>query len=161
AVYPINPKYPRLLDYACYGSIADTPTVPDCAILTIPRAHVIPTLEECARLGVGGAIVFSSGFAELGTEDGKRDQDHLTELARESGMRICGPNCMGMFNIGNRVGLSFMPGFFTMPMVDGPIGLVLQSGALGYVVLQAMERGVGFTHYLSPGNSCDVDVCDL
>ena len=160
-VFPINPKHRSILEHACYPSIKDTPSVPDCALLAIPKDHVESTLEQCADLGVGGAIVFSSGFGELGTAEGKRQQQNMTAIARQSGMRICGPNCMGIINITSRVGLSFLPGFHTMPMVDGPIGVVSQSGALGYILLQGMERGVGFSHYLSPGNSCDVDVCDF
>ena len=160
-VFPINPKHKSIQDYPCYASIKDTPGVPDCVLLAIPKDHVESTLEQCAALGVGGAIVFSSGFAELGTAEGIRQQQNITAIARQSGMRICGPNCIGIINITSRVGLSFFPGFHSMPMVDGPIGVVSQSGALGYILLQAMERGIGFTHYLSPGNSCDVDVCDF
>ncbi len=157
-VYPINPKYPTILNHACYPSLKDTPTIPDCVVLTIPKNHVEKSLETCAELGVGGVVIYSSGFAELGTAEGIRQQQNMTAIARQSGLRICGPNCIGIINVASRLGLSFMT---PLPMVDGTVGVVSQSGALGYILMQAMERGLGFSHYLSPGNSCDVDVCDF
>ena len=160
-VYAINPRYERIGEVPCYPSIKEAPKAPDCVVLAVARDHVEPILEECAGLGVGGAIVYASGYSELGTDEGVRTQNRFRDIGRASGMRICGPNCVGVINIVRRVGLTFMPNFYGTSIVEGPIGLVSQSGALGYVVLQGMERGIGFSHYLSPGNSCDVDVCDL
>ena len=160
-LYAVNPRYENIDDIACFPSIRELPQVPDCVVLAVPQKFVEPILEDCAALGVGGAIVYSSGFSELGTEDGLRAQARFAALSRESGLRICGPNCVGIINLVDRIGLTFMPNFCTMPIVPGSIGLVSQSGALGYVVLQAMERGIGFSHYLSPGNSCDADVSDM
>lgn len=160
-VYPVNPRYEQLLQWRCYPSIEELPEVPDCVIVAVPREQVLAELERAAALGVGGAIVYSSGFAEVGKPDRIDQQHRIAEIARNSGMRILGPNCAGIANLVSHVGLTFMPKFYEMPMVQGPIGLVSQSGGLGYVVLQAMERGIGFSHYLSAGNSCDVDVCDL
>jgi acyl-CoA synthetase (NDP forming) len=157
-VYPINPKHPEILGRRTYASIGDLPEVPDCVVLAIPRDHVLPTLRDCAQLGVGGAVVFSSGFGESATPDGLAEQREISDLASRTGMRVCGPNCIGIVNVAASLGLTFMP---KLPMKQGPIGVVSQSGALGYVLMQAMERGIGFTHYLSPGNSCDVNVCDF
>lgn len=157
-VFPINPKYKSVLGRTCYPSIHDTPDAPDCVVLTIPKDQVLKSLEDCAKRGVGGAVVFSSGFAELGTQEAIGLQQNIGALARESGMRICGPNCIGVVNVAQGMGLTFMTG---LPIIHGPIGVVSQSGGLGYNIMQAMERGVGFSHYLSPGNSSDVDVCDF
>jgi len=160
-VYAINPRHEQIGDVRCYTSIRHTPKVPDCVVLAVAREQVQSILEECADLGVGGAIIYASGYSELGTDEGVKTQQRFQDIGRASGMRICGPNCVGVINLASRIGLTFMPNFCASTIVPGSIGLVSQSGALGYVVLQAMERGIGFSHYLSPGNSCDVDVCDL
>jgi len=83
------------------------------------------------------------------------------ELAHRSGVRVVGPNCVGLANTRSGAGLNFMPDYAGMGHRRGPIGIVSQSGALGYTVLQGMQRGIGFSHYLAAGNSCDVDVCDF
>ena len=83
------------------------------------------------------------------------------ELAHRTGVRVVGPNCVGLANTRSGAGLNFMPDYAAMGHKRGPIGIVSQSGALGYTVLQGMERGIGFSHYLAAGNSCDVDVCDF
>lgn len=160
-VYPVNPRYDRLAEWQCYPSLDALPEAPDCVIVVVPRERVLPELEKAAAMGVGGAIVYSSGFAEVGRPDGIEDQQRIAELARRSGMRVLGPNCAGIANLVSGLGMTFMPYFCEMPMIRGPIGLVSQSGGLGYVVLQGMQRGIGFSHYLSAGNSCDVDVCDF
>ena len=88
-------------------------------------------------------------------------QQRLIDLAHRTGVRVVGPNCVGLANTRSGAGLNFMPDYASMGHRRGPIGIVSQSGALGYTVLQGMERGVGFSHYLAAGNSCDVDVCDF
>jgi acetyltransferase len=85
----------------------------------------------------------------------------VVELAHRTGVRVVGPNCVGLANTRSGAGLNFMPDYAGMGHKRGPIGIVSQSGALGYTVLQGMERGIGFSHYLAAGNSCDVDVCDF
>lgn len=160
-VYAINPKYDVVRGVPAFPTIADTPEPPQCALISVPRAAVMDQLRMCAERGVKGAIVFSSGFAEVGSAEGIADQTAMADLARDSGMRIVGPNCVGIINVRRPIGMTFMPKFYEMPMLAGSIGVVSQSGALGYVILQALMRGVPFSHYLSPGNSCDVDVLDL
>lgn len=160
-VFPINPKRDQIMDLPCYSSVEELPEIPDCVIIAVPRDNVEDVVERCAALGVGGAIVNSSGFAEVGIPERIAAQRRLATIAHESGMRVLGPNCVGIANLTHRVGLTFMPKFYEMPMTSGPIGMISQSGALGYTVMQALERGIGFSHYLSPGNSCDVDICDF
>jgi acetyltransferase len=106
-------------------------------------------------------IVYASGFAETAKPDRIEAQQRLVQLAERTGVRVVGPNCVGLANTRSGAGLNFMPGYATMGHRRGPIGIVSQSGALGYTVLQGMQRGVGFSHYLAAGNSCDVDVCDF
>src|SRR6266404_3225400 len=160
-IFPINPRYESIAGLKCYAGLEELPEVPDCVVVIVPKTHVEGLVNRAASMGVGGMIIYSAGFAEVGQPEQVLAQQRMATVARDSGMRILGPNCVGIANVNSMVGLNFMPKFAEMPMVKGPIGLISQSGALGYCVLQAMERGVGFSHYLSPGNSCDADVCDL
>lgn len=160
-VYPINPKHAELLGRTCYPAIESLPEVPDCVVLSVPAAQVLPIVEQCAALGVGGAVIYSSGFLETGEAERVAQQHRLAAIARQSAMHILGPNCIGVMNFVDRVGLSFQPGLSELPMITGPIGLVVQSGALGFILTQGMQRGIGFSYTITPGNSCDVDVCDL
>ena len=160
-IFPINPKYQSIAGLTCYADLESLPEVPDCVVVIVPMAHVEDLVQRAANMGVGGFIVYSAGFAEVGRPELVSTQYRLADIARKSGMRILGPNCVGIANFRSMIGLNFMPKFAATNFVKGSIGLISQSGALGYCVMQAMERGVGFSHYLSPGNSCDVDVCDL
>lgn len=160
-LYAVNPRYKDVMGFPCYPSIEDVPEVPDCVIVAVPGEHVEGIIERCAALGAGGVILYSAGYSELGTAEGIEAQRRLGRIAASSGMRILGPNCVGVVNCVQRAGMTFMPKFAEMPMVAGSIGLVSQSGGLGYVVVQAMERGIGFSTFLSAGNSCDVDVADM
>ncbi len=160
-VFPVNPRRDSILGMPCFASLNALPEVPDCVVLAVPKEAVETEVLAAAKLGVGGVIVYASGFAETGSAASRAAQDRLSHIARETGLRIIGPNTVGIANLVSRVGLHFMPKFNEMPIPQGKIGLVSQSGGLGYTVLQAMQRGVGFTHFLSAGNSCDVDICDL
>jgi acyl-CoA synthetase (NDP forming) len=160
-VYAINPKYRSLLGRPCVPSLLDLPERPDCVVLCVARPMVEGMIEQAAAVSAGGVIVYASGFAETAKPDRIEAQQRLVELAQRTGVRVVGPNCVGLANTRSGAGLNFMPGYATMGHRRGPIGIVSQSGALGYTVLQAMQRGVGFSHYLAAGNSCDVDVCDF
>lgn len=160
-VFPINPKHAEILGHACYPDIDSLPEVPDSVVLSVPAEQAPALIEKCAALGVGGAVIYSSGFLETGDAERVAQQRRFAAIARESGMRILGPNCIGIMNFVDRVGLSFQPGLNELPMIKGPIGLVVQSGALGFILTQGMQRGLGMSYNIAPGNSCDVDICDL
>ena len=160
AVYPVNPKREMVFGERCYASVADLPEVPDLAIVIVPAAAVEATLIACADLGVPSAIVYSSGFAELGTDAAIAAQARIAALAIERNIRVVGPNCIGIATLDLGLGATFMPSFRDLPLSPGPVGIVTQSGALGYMLLQALHRGVGFSHWLTTGNACDVDVAD-
>ena len=160
-VYPINPRHAAILGHACYPDIESLPEVPDSVVLSVPGDQALGIVENCAALGVGGVVIYSSGFLETGDTDKVAQQRRLAEITRASGMRILGPNCIGIMNFVDRVGLSFQPGLNELPMITGPIGLAVQSGALGFILTQGMQRGLGFSYNIAPGNSCDVDICDL
>ncbi|WP_454689712.1 acetate--CoA ligase family protein [Achromobacter aloeverae] len=160
-VFVVNPRHRSVAGMPCHPSLADLPETPDCVVVAVPGGQVLPVVEQAATMGVGGMIVFSSGFAEIGDPEKTRIQRRMAVIAAETGMRIVGPNCVGVVNLNSMAALTFMPRFNEMRQERGGIGLISQSGALGYCVLQGMERGIGFSHYLSTGNSCDVDVCDM
>jgi acyl-CoA synthetase (NDP forming) len=160
-VFAINPKYQTLLGRPCVPSLADMPESPDCVVLCVARPMVEGMIENAAAVKAGGVIVYASGFAETAKPDRIEAQQRLIELAHRTGVRVVGPNCVGLANTRSGAGLNFMPDYAGMGHRRGPIGIVSQSGALGYTVLQGMERGIGFSHYLAAGNSCDVDVCDF
>jgi acyl-CoA synthetase (NDP forming) len=160
-VFAINPKYRSLLGRPCVPSLSELPERPDCVVLCVARPMVEGMIEQAAAVSAGGVIVYASGFAETAKPDRIEAQQRLVQLAQRTGVRVVGPNCVGLANTSSGAGLNFMPGYATMGHRRGPIGIVSQSGALGYTVLQGMQRGVGFSHYLAAGNSCDVDVCDF
>ncbi len=160
-VYAINPKYQSLLGRPCVPSLVDMPESPDCVVLCVARPMVEGMIESAAAVKAGGVIVYASGFAETSKPDRVEAQQRLVQLAHRTGIRIVGPNCVGLANTRSAAGMNFMPDYASMGHRRGPIGIVSQSGALGYTVLQGMQRGVGFSHYLAAGNSCDVDVCDF
>jgi acetyltransferase len=160
-VYAINPKYQNLLGRPCVPSLIDMPETPDCVVLCVARPMVEGMIESAAAVKAGGVIVYASGFAETAKPARIEAQQRLVRLARRTGVPVVGPNCVGLANTCSGAGLNFMPDYADMGHRRGPIGIVSQSGALGYTVLQGMQRGVGFSHYLAAGNSCDVDVCDF
>jgi acetate---CoA ligase (ADP-forming) len=160
-VFAINPKYHTLLGRPCVPSLAEMPESPDCVVLCVARPMVEGMIESAAAVKAGGVVVYASGFAETAKPDRIEAQHRLVELAHRTGVRVVGPNCVGLANTRSGAGLNFMPDYAGMGHQRGPIGIVSQSGALGYTVLQGMQRGVGFSHYLAAGNSCDVDVCDF
>lgn len=160
-LYAVNPKYRTLLGKPCFPTIADLPETPDCVILCVARPMVEGMIEAAGAINAGGTIVYASGFGETGKPDRIDAQNRLTALVRNLGIRMAGPNCVGLANTRSRAGMNFMPDYGRMGHRRGPVAIVSQSGALGYTVLQAMERGIGFTNYLAAGNSADVDVCDF
>ena len=161
AIYPVNSKYERIGERACYASLASLPQPPDCVVLVVPREGVEAALEEAAAARAGAAIVYASGYGEMAREDAGRAQRRLAEIARAAKMPMLGPNCMGLVNHALGAGLSFIPEYARAPRTDGGIAVVSQSGALGYSLAQAWDRGVGMRYFFSAGNSADVDVADL
>ncbi len=145
----------------CFPTVRDLPETPDCAILAVGADLIPQVLEECAERGVGGAIVYASGFAELGTAEGLAAQDRIAAIGRAGGMPIVGPNSIGLVNTRLGAGMLFIPSFAQMKLIDGPVSIVSQGGGFGYALMQGMERGLGIGHFLSPGNSADVDICDF
>lgn len=160
-VFPVNAKYEMIGERRCYASLASLPRSPDCVVLAVPREGVEAALEEAAAAGAGSAIVFASGYGEMTREDAARAQHRLGEIARAAKMPMLGPNCMGMVNHAARAGVTFLSEYARAPRATGSIAIVSQSGALGYSLAQAWDRGLGIRYFFSCGNSADVDVGDL
>jgi len=157
----VNPKYERIGDAPCYPGIAALPETPDCVLFAVPREAIEAAVTECAARGVKSVVVFAAGYAETGKPDRIAAQERLAAIGRESGMKIIGPNCMGFANFSTMAVVSFTQtsprGGMTHP---AGIGIVSQSGALGFGMVQASENGVVISHAIATGNSCDVNIAD-
>jgi acetyl coenzyme A synthetase (ADP forming)-like protein len=158
-VVPINPRATHVAGVYAFPSLADVPASIDLAVIAVPAAAVEDVVQQCAAKGVAGLVVISAGFAETGPA-GRDAERRLVELARGNGMRMIGPNCMGVVNTNPDVQLNatFAP---TSP-VRGRVGFLSQSGALGIAVLaEADTRGLGVSTFVSVGNKADVSSNDL
>ena len=159
AVYPVNPKATSICAIRAYPAIGDVPGVVDQAIIVVPKERVEDVVGQCAAHGVKGVVVISAGFREIGAEGAAREQ-RLTAFVRQHGMRMVGPNCMGVLNADPAVSMNgtFYP---NLPPFGGA-GFVSQSGALGLSVLDyAREYGIGIAQFVSVGNKPDVSGNDL
>jgi len=144
------------------------PETPDCAIVTVPRSAVEPVVRECAERGISGAVIFASGYAESGLPERRAEQERLSQIARATGLRIVGPNCVGILNYAESLIITFSfggigktdTGMDSAPAQRGAVGIASQSGAMGNAVAQASHLGLPVSHMLTAGNSCDVDVAD-
>lgn len=158
-IYPINPKASVVEELTCYPTILDAPGLIDLAVIAVPRAAVIDAVDECAKAHVKSLVVITAGFAEAGDE-GRALQARLVEKVRAYGMRMVGPNCMGVLNANPDVSLN--ASFSPIVPPGGHVGLSSQSGALGMAILDlARERGVGLSTFVSVGNKADVSSNDL
>lgn len=159
-LYPINPKSAMIQGLPAFATVSAVPGPVDMAIVAVPAPGVLAALEDCAAKGVGGAVVLSSGFAEVGGQ-GAQWQQQITALARRTGMRVVGPNCMGIINVRRRILGTFTPSAAGFGLVPGRISLVSQSGAFGgYCLSLIRQRGLGLNLWITTGNQCDVDFAD-
>ena len=160
-VYLVNAKYPSLGDLPCYPSLTDLPEVPDCVAVTVPREAAEAVVLEAGRVGAGGVILYASGYAETGKQERIAEQERLGQIAAGHGLRILGPNCLGIANypIGARITFADYP--LPRPARAPAVGIASQSGALSQSLAQAIECGASVSHVFSAGNQCDVDVADL
>jgi acetyltransferase len=162
-IYPINPRYEEIEGLPCYPSVSVIPDPIDLAIVFVPAKMVPPAVEDCIRKGIPGVMIESGGFAEAGQE-GKILQQALIDMAKKSGIRLWGPNCMGLVDAVHGHVFSFMdPKQVQLGLVPGNVSLVVQSGVLsaGFLV-DIMTHGImGISKVCSVGNKMDVNECDL
>ncbi len=156
-IYPVNPKAAEILGMKCYPDVKDLPGDADLAVLVIPPKACLPTLEACAARGIRYAIVISAGFKEVGGE-GADLEKALRARVRELGIRVVGPNCLGIIDTKSCLNATFAAG---MPPV-GEIGFFSQSGALCTAILDwAIGNNVGFSKFVSLGNKTDTSEADF
>jgi acetate---CoA ligase (ADP-forming) len=159
AVYPVNPNAPSIHSIKAYASVAEIPDPVDLAVIVVPKEHVLAVAESCGKKGVRGLVVISAGFREVG-EAGAAAERALVEIVRRHGMRMVGPNCMGVLN--GAAGVSLNATFAPSMPPFGHAAFVSQSGALGLSVLDyATEYGIGISQFVSVGNKPDVSGNDL
>lgn len=158
-VYPVNAKTGVVQSVTAYRSVLDCPGPVDLAFIVVPTAAVLPVARECAQKGVRALVVISAGFAEVNAA-GTALQQELVEVCRESGMRLIGPNCMGIVNMDPKVSLNGQ--FAPFKPIPGKIGFLSQSGALGIAIIEYASRlGLGMSTFVSVGNKADISGNDL
>lgn len=155
SVYAVNPRYDSLLDRTCYRSLTSLPDRVECVVVAVGSHRVPGVLEEAVSCGVGAAVVLSSGFGELA---GRGDELQRQVESLSDRILVAGPNCMGFVNLGDRIAAYSGP---IEGMHTGEVALVVQSGAIGCVLVNAMEcRGIGLSHHISAGNGLGVGMAD-
>ncbi|HET6462647.1 MAG TPA: acetate--CoA ligase family protein [Candidatus Krumholzibacteria bacterium] len=158
-IFPVNPKYEYIHSTKAYASVEDIPDAVDLAVIVVPAPAVLEAVEQCAKKGVKGLVIITAGFKETGPEGAKREQA-IVDIVRKHGMRLVGPNCMGVLDATPdvRMNATFSPG---NPPAGG-ISFMSQSGALGVAILLATEKlKLGFAYFASVGNKADVSGNDL
>ncbi|MBW2650073.1 MAG: CoA-binding protein [Deltaproteobacteria bacterium] len=162
-IYPVNPKHDSILGMKCYPDISSILCDFDLAIYFIPAIFLPSIIEECAKKNVRGIIIESAGFAEVG-EEGKKLQEECTALAGKHNIRLWGPNCMGLLDGHSRHVFSFMySDLWKTLMVPGNVSMIVQSGMLSAIFLMTIleKGGMGVNKICSIGNKCDVNETDL
>ncbi|HMB89143.1 MAG TPA: CoA-binding protein, partial [Methylomirabilota bacterium] len=160
-VYPVNPSRATVQGLPAFPSVAAIPGEVDLAVVVVPAERVLESLEAAAAKGIRAAIVFSSGFAEVG-EAGREAQGRLRALAERTGLRIIGPNCQGFAHLPSRLVATFASPFLDTGLATGPIAMVSQSGAMaGMLYEMARAAGLGLNYWVSTGNEADVQAAEI
>ncbi|HMA67533.1 MAG TPA: CoA-binding protein, partial [Desulfosalsimonadaceae bacterium] len=156
-IYPVNPNASVIDGLGCYPSVSAIDGPIDLAIVLVGRDQVPGVMRECAAKKVKGVVLFTAGFRETGTEAGRRLEKEILDICRDAGMRLFGPNCMGLYV--PRSGLSFFPGLSKKP---GSLGLISHSGSLANIIgREAENKGLAFSKGVSLGNEADLAAADF
>ena len=160
-IFPVNPAGGEIAGHACLRAIADLPDEVDCAMLVVPASETVPALQACAERGVRTAIIGASGFVEIGTAEGRKRQDDAAAIARQSGMRLLGPNTNGIYNTTARLSLGYNAAH-AYAIAPGPVSIISHSGALfGGFVRTLRGFGVGLAKFVPVGNEADIDMLEI
>jgi acyl-CoA synthetase (NDP forming) len=155
-LFPINPKSPEILGIKSYPSVLEVPKEIDLAIILVPSKAVPIVVDQCIEKNVKRIVIVSAGFGEI-NEEGRKIQEEMARKASEVGIRIIGPNCVGIMNIDIGMNASFV-----ITPSDGNVSMVTQSGSFGAACLYEMEwQGLGFSKFANLGNMVDVNLTDL
>ncbi|UCE52418.1 MAG: CoA-binding protein [Desulfobacterales bacterium] len=156
-IYPVNPQAAEISGIKAYPSVSDIPGSIDLAIVLVPHHSSLAVIRECAAKGVKGAVLFTAGYKETGTEEGRALEAELVRVARSAGMRLIGPNGMGLYS--PKTGLAFFP---QMSKDPGPVGIISHSGSLTNIMgVMAPQKGIRFSKVISLGNECDLTAADF
>jgi acetyltransferase len=158
-IFPVNPRYDYIHSTKAYPTVLSIPDPVDLAVVVVPKEHVLMAVEDCGRKGVKGLVIITAGFKEVGGEGVEREEQ-LVEIAERYGMRIIGPNCMGVIAATPevRMNATFSP---STPNL-GNLAFMTQSGALGVAIILALHKlNLGFSYFASVGNKADVSAVDL
>jgi len=151
-IYLVNPKYDEINGHHCYRNINDLPEAIDAAVLAIPRQSVLSTMEALAARKIKGVVIFSAGFAEDG-EEGLAQQRQIAEIARENGMVVNGPNCLGIINFDHHSPLTFIKAPLMKEKFGRKVAIVSQSGAMSAVLsISLTARDIPLSYAISSGN---------
>ena len=157
-IYPVNPTRETVQGLPAFASVADLPTTPEAAIIALPAARVEEAVTALAERGTRACVVFASGFAEIGEA---ALQDRITAIAQAGGMRVLGPNCLGLFDVASRFYGSFTTTLDRGIPSEGKLSIVSQSGAFGsHLYYLARQRGLGMRSWITTGNEADVTVAE-
>jgi len=161
AIYPVNPSATMINDVKAWSSIDQLPDNVDHAFVMIDSAGVTDVVEQCARKGIGMVTIYSDGFAEAG-EEGVQRQRELSATAKRLGVRVLGPNSIGLANVHSGAVISVNAAFEMDNLIAGDIGIISQSGSMmGSLMSRAAARGFGFSHLVSVGNESDISVGEI
>ncbi|MCW5603167.1 MAG: CoA-binding protein, partial [Burkholderiales bacterium] len=160
-IFPVNPRHAEINGMRCYAHVRELPGPCDLALVAVPAAEVPGVIEDCGAAGIGHAIVFSAGFSEIG-ETGAGLQARLEAAIRASGVRVVGPNCIGILNLPQRLFAGFGSGFRNPHWRGGPVAMISQSGGFAYSITAfCQEQGVGMDCMVSTGNEADLTALDF
>jgi acetate---CoA ligase (ADP-forming) len=162
-IYPVNPRLPEISGLKCYPGLKDLPETPDHVGIVVSAQRVFDVLAECAAIGVPFATVYTGGFAESGTPEGRERQAQLAAFAKRSGVRIMGPNCNGVINFVDGFAMTSTAAVKGARAPAGNVGVVSHSGGLGQINImwRAQEIGLGISYEASCGNEADLDALDF
>ena len=156
-IYPVHPSAEEIDGLKAYQSISDIPGPVDLAIILVPHNETLPIVKECADKGVRGAVLFTAGYKETGTDEGIALEKELVRVARSSETRLLGPNCMGIYS--PKTGVSFFP---NLSKDIGPVGFISHSGSLANILCHnGPQKGIQFSKAVSLGNECDLTSADF
>jgi len=155
-VYPVNPSAEEILGKKCYSSVSEIEGRVDLAVVAVPSEKIIGVVEDCGRKGVKGIVIISGGFREVGNAEIERE---MVAIARKYGIRVIGPNCIGIYNPKNRLNTFFqkdmeLPG-------EGNVAVLTQSGTIGIGLLENFAGKIGISKFVSYGNKADVSEIDM
>jgi acetate---CoA ligase (ADP-forming) len=159
-IYPVNPKYREVKNLRCFPDVAAVPQPCDVALIALSAPHVTAAIEQCGKAGIPYALVLAGGFSEVGAE-GATLQAQLAAAASHAGVRVVGPNCLGLMNLKDQARIGFGGTMQLKTLKPGPLAMVTQSGGFGFgVVAMACHSGLGFNYVVSTGNEADLTALD-